>query len=209
MGYKESFGPLTSYMERWIVGTYYVCQTALVIGFGDMITLKADEIYLLIMMMFVGKPCRSFPTLALTLCTSFGMTLVKFQGFLFLRVIISDMTAAAVDSDEIRAMFSERMKCLQTVLHREGVNAKLVRYHKSSTNLAPERKELPGVHLRRNCIEHMKHTWVLSKGLQPQELLGDLHPSLEADLFREYIGDAVSKVNEFCNVVISRRSTLS
>ena len=55
------------------------------------------------------------------------MAFADFEGFLFLRVIISDMTAAAVDSDEVRAMYSERMKCLQTVMYREGVNAKLVR----------------------------------------------------------------------------------
>ncbi|CAG7786966.1 unnamed protein product [Allacma fusca] len=149
---KDHLGPLSHYTARWITGVYYVCQTMLVIGFGDMITLREEEIYLLCFMMIFG--------------------------FIFLRCIISDMTAAAVDSDEIRAGFLEQMKCLRTVLERENVHSKMVN----------------------NVIEHMNHTWLLSKGLQPQELLWDLHPALQSDLFSEYIGDAVSRVPIFSGV---------
>ena len=35
----------------------------------------------------------------------------------------------------------------------------------------------------------------MCKGLQPRELLKDLHPALQSDLFREYIGDAVACVS--------------
>lgn len=44
-----------NFSDRWIVGVYYVCQVILVVGFGDMITLKTGEVYLLIFMSIFGN----------------------------------------------------------------------------------------------------------------------------------------------------------
>lgn len=38
--------------------------------------------------------------------------------------------------------------------------------------------------------------WKRSKGLQPAQLFNDLHPSLESDVFRSYVGDTLRKVLE-------------
>ena len=50
--------------------------------------------------------------------------------------------------------------------------------------------------LRRKIDEHLEHAWLLSKGLQPEELMKELHPALQTDLFEEYVGDALTQV---CN----------
>ncbi|CAG7728316.1 unnamed protein product [Allacma fusca] len=142
---------INDFSARWIVAMYYVCQVTFIVGYGDMAShhLNESEIYMSLALMIFG--------------------------FIVMRVIISDITAAAVDSDEIRASFAEQIECLKTVLSREKVHPKLIR----------------------TTIQHMKHTWLLSKGLEPQQLLGDLHPALQSDLFSEYIGDAVSRVPIF------------
>ncbi|ODN03013.1 Cyclic nucleotide-gated olfactory channel [Orchesella cincta] len=147
--YADTEEILADVSNRWIFGLYYVSQVILVIGFGDMITLKESEVFLLIFM--------------------------SVFGFVFMRCVIADMTAAEVDSDEIRSRYTDAMKTLIRVMHREKLSRKLT----------------SSVH------DHLNNMWKRSKGLQPAQLFNDLHPSLESDVFRSFVGDTLRKVAVF------------
>lgn len=45
--------------------------------------------------------------------------------------------------------------------------------------------------------DHLNNMWKRTKGLQPARLFSDLHPSLESDVFRSYVGDTLRKVAVF------------
>jgi len=47
-------------------------------------------------------------------------------GFIFMRCVIADITAAEVDSDEIRSRYVDQMKCLLKIMVRENVKKKLI-----------------------------------------------------------------------------------
>ncbi|CAL8137954.1 unnamed protein product [Orchesella dallaii] len=147
--YADTEEILADISNRWIFGLYYVSQVILVIGFGDMITLKESEVLLLIFM--------------------------SVFGFVFMRCVIADMTAAEVDSDEIRSRYTDAMKTLIRVMRREKLSRKLT----------------SSVH------DHLNNMWKRSKGLQPAQLFNDLHPSLESDVFRSFVGDTLRKVAVF------------
>lgn len=50
---------------------------------------------------------------------------------------------------------------------------------------------------RRTVHDHLNNMWKRSKGLQPGRLFNDLHPSLESDVFRSYVGETLRKVAVF------------
>jgi hypothetical protein len=91
---------MSTFTDRWIVGVYYVCQVILVVGFGDMQTLRVPEMYLLIFM--------------------------SVFGFIFMRCIVADLTAAQVDSDEIRTHYIDQMKRLTKIMRREKVSEQII-----------------------------------------------------------------------------------
>lgn len=62
-------------------------------------TLNASELYLLILM--------------------------SIFGFVFMRCVIADMTAAEVDSDEVRFRYTDEMHTLMHILDKEKVSGKL------------------------------------------------------------------------------------
>ncbi len=98
-----------------------------VIGFGDMTTLTADEVVLLIFMMLFGtKYGRGF-LVYIIFFASWHPTLTS-VGFIIMRCIIADMTAAEVDIDEVRHKYLEDMKCLMIIMKRENVHSKLIRW---------------------------------------------------------------------------------
>ncbi|CAL8148468.1 unnamed protein product [Orchesella dallaii] len=140
---------ISTVLRRWVLGVYYVSQVILVIGFGDMITLEKSDIVLLVFMCVFG--------------------------FIFMRCVIADMTAAEVDSDEARANFVENMIVLDLVMKREKVPSRV-----SSS-----------------VMSHLRYTWSRSRGLQPRELFGDLHPVLESELYRNLVGEQLKKVPIF------------
>lgn len=49
----------------------------------------------------------------------------------------------------------------------------------------------------RTVHDHLNNMWKRSKGLQPGKLFNDLHPSLESDVFRSYVGETLRKVAVF------------
>lgn len=54
--------------------------------------------------------------------------LTYLSGFVFVRCVLADMTSAEVDSDEIRARYTDAMKTLIRVMEREKLSRKLVSY---------------------------------------------------------------------------------
>lgn len=46
-------------------------------------------------------------------------------GFVFMRCVIADMTAAEVDSDETRARYTDSMKTLIGIMKKEQISKKL------------------------------------------------------------------------------------
>ena len=94
--------------------------------------------------------------------------------------------------------YLEKMKRLQAVMKRQRVDPALsrsvvIRYMSRSWVIITANFN-SALGSRRKINENLEHTWLLSKGLQPHELMKELHPALQTDLFREYIGDALSKV---------------
>lgn len=53
------------------------------------------------------------------------LILMSVFGFVFMRCVIADMTAAEVDSDEIRARYTETLKTLIKILQKEKISRRL------------------------------------------------------------------------------------
>lgn len=116
-----------------------------------------------------------------------------------MRCIVADITAAEVDSDEVRSNYIDQMHRLKKILNRENVSQTIIRCLKTIFseifNTAKQRSLLIlKVIFNRNVLEHLKHSWKQSKGLQSRELFSDLHPALETDLYEAFVGDRLGKV---------------
>ncbi|CAG7731031.1 unnamed protein product [Allacma fusca] len=141
----------TSVIERWVLSIYYVLQAILTVGFGDIVHINVTEISFLI-------PVTMF-------------------GYILMQVVIADITAAEVDTNENRALFLEDRRCLLSCLWKENAPYKVL-----------------------NTIDHhLDFVWEESRGCQPRELFVDLHPSLASDVFEEFVGDTLSNVPLFQN----------
>jgi len=122
--------------------------------------------------------------------------------------VIADLTAAEVDSDEIRHRFTEQLRTIELIMTRERVSGQLIRYDCLQIHYFSQLDDWMSLLCSKllfwsnsNVMGHLRHAWAKSKGLQPRDIFGDLHPSLRSDVFRHFVGEELKKVRKlvyFC-----------